>query len=74
MTSLGDIVWAGPAVRLAFGFGKAWICLKALGDDLIWGSSAEDTLTPRIIGGIEAAKQLLEVAMQIDGDARRSGH
>ena len=41
---------------------------EAFGDDLIGCLAAEDALAPGIIGGIEAAKELLEIAVGVDGD------
>jgi hypothetical protein len=56
-------------VGFGLGCGKAWFFLKPFGDDLVWCSSVENALPPRIVGSVEAAKQLLEVMMRIDSDA-----
>ena len=57
------------ALKGSRGLAELWPRLEAIGDDLVGCPSLEDTLTPRVVGDIESAKQLLEVAVRVDGDA-----
>jgi hypothetical protein len=34
--ALAVFVWRGPAERFGVEPGESWVCLTALGDDLIW--------------------------------------
>ena len=51
-------MWLGTGA-LASGF-------EAPGGDLIGGLAAEDALAARIVSGIEAAQELLEIAVGMD--------
>jgi hypothetical protein len=47
-----------------FGFG-----FKALSNDLIGGLAVEHALMPGIVGGVEAAQELLPRAMRVNSDS-----
>ena len=53
---------------MRLGIDQPAVCLEALGDDLIWCHAVEHALAARVVGGIEAAQQMLEVPVGIDGD------
>jgi hypothetical protein len=42
---------------------------EVFGDDLVGCFSIEDALPPGVVGGVEAANQLLEIAVSVDRDA-----
>ena len=44
--------------------------LEALGDDLIRRLAVQHALAPGVVGGVEAAQRMLEVAVGMDGDAQ----
>jgi hypothetical protein len=44
--------------------------LEALGDDLIRRLAVQHALAAGVVGGVEAAQQMLEVAVGMDGDAQ----
>ena len=68
---LGEIAGACTSVRLGVGeFGPG---REPLGDDLIWRPAAQHTLAAGVVGGVEAAQQLLELAMGPEGDAEHLG-
>jgi hypothetical protein len=52
------------------GFAELRLCFEAACDELVWCCSVEDTLPSGVRGGIEAARQLLGVAMRVDRDAQ----
>ena len=68
--SLGDVTGAGASLRHGRGFCELWPRFKAFGDDLVGRHSIKDTLTPDVVGGIEASKQLLKIAVRVDGNAQ----
>jgi hypothetical protein len=63
----GDVIWSRPAFRLASD--KHTSRLEALGDDLLWCFPSR-TLATGVVGGVEAAQELLELLMGVDGDAQ----
>lgn len=46
---------------------------EALGHHLIGRLAVECALSPCVVGGVEAAQQLLELAVRVDGDAQHLG-
>ena len=62
---LGDVFGSGSA--LGFWVGKFGTGFEAFGDDLAGCLAVEDALAAAVVGGVEAAQELLEVAMGVDG-------
>ncbi len=63
----GDVLGSGAAMRL--GVGQPPSGLEALGDDLVRRLAVEHALAAGVVGGVEAAQQLLELLVGPDGDA-----
>ncbi|MBU8541875.1 hypothetical protein [Falsiroseomonas tokyonensis] len=63
---LGDVSRACPALRL--GPDELASRFEALGDELVERLAVEHALAAGVVGGIEAAEQLLELDVRPDGD------
>src|SRR3954452_14769973 len=64
--SLDDVIGTGPSGPL--GFGQGGLGGEPLGDDLIGCLAFQHTLPTGVVGGIEAAQELFELVMGVDGD------
>ncbi|WP_158805721.1 hypothetical protein [Acidisoma sp. L85] len=50
-------------MKRSFWFAEFWLRFEAFGNDLVCRFSIEGALAPGVVGGIEAEKQLFEIAM-----------
>src|SRR5215208_3116377 len=64
---LGDVLGSGSALRPWVG--EPATRFEAFSDDLVWCFAVEHALVAGVVGSIEAAQQLLELDMRVDGDA-----
>src|SRR3954468_10040435 len=69
--SLDDVIGTGPSGSL--GFGQGGLGGEPLGDDLIGCLALQHTLPTGVVGGVEAAQELFELIMRIDGDGEHLG-
>ena len=61
-----------PFRGLGFGAGELSSRPEALLDDLVGCFAVEDALAPGVVGGVEAAEQLLKLGVRPDGDPSTS--
>lgn len=54
---------------MRLGFGEIRAGFEAFGDDLIGCLAAENALASGVVGGVEAAQKVFELAVGVDGDA-----
>ena len=64
----GCITRTGPSVRFALGQGA--LGLEMFGNDLVGCFALQHALTTGIVGGIEAAPELFELTVRVDGDTQ----
>src|SRR3954451_18694888 len=69
--SLDDVIGTGPSGR--FGFGQGGLGGEPLSDDLIGCLALQHTLPTGVVGGVEAAQELFELIVRIDGDGQHFG-